>query len=578
MRRRCFRAVGAFSLVGLLATPAAQAQGTPFALNRYDPTPLASDWMRVERPTTPNGFGAVLTVDYAHKPYVLQKVDAAGNVLKTDDIVGGQLYLVPGLSFGFMDRVLVHAAVPVLGYQTGSGFGVSAPTSPAISTTTLGDVRLGARIRLYGQRTGVDATPFAIAIAAYVWAPTGSQDSWASDGKVRAQPSLILEAAPVPMFYVTLNAGAMFRPEARSYDTASGTVIRGDLAFGVKVMEDKLRIGAEFSFQGAMVDNSTFSKSGVIDNLFGFTYALGNGLYLSAGGGAGITQAPGVPVARGVLRFGWEQQEAPPPPPPKKEPPKDRDGDLIEDGEDSCPDVKGLPSADPKQNGCPKKEPTDKDGDGVFDDQDACPELKGVPQKDPKANGCPKDTDKDGIFDEQDACPEVVGVHSDDPKMNGCPPDKDHDGIPDDKDACPEDPGPVSDDPKQNGCPVKTKLAEVKGSKIIILDKVLFATNSDKIVGAKSFEVLDAVAEILTKTPGIKKVQVEGHTDSMGVAQYNKDLSQRRAAAVVKYLTSKGIDASRLQPIGYGQEQPIADNKTDVGRMKNRRVEFKIGD
>lgn len=566
-------------LAASLVTGGAAAQGQPFALNRYDPTPLASDWLRVERPTTPDGFGAVLTLDYAHKPYVLQKVDGAGNVLRTDDIVGSQFYAVPGLSFGFLERVLLSAAVPVLAYQTGSGFGVSSASAPALSSTTLGDVRFGARVRLYGVREGKDAGPFAIAIGAYVWAPTGKQESWASDGKVRAQPSLILEVAPAPVFYATLNVGAMFRPEARSYDTAAGTVVRGDLAFGAKLLDDKLRIGAEFSFQGALVDGSTFSKSGVVDNLFGFTYALGNGFHLSAGGGAGITKAPGVPVARGVLRFGWEQpQEAPPPPPPKKVEIKDRDGDLIDDEQDACPDVKGLPSSDPKQNGCPKKAPTDRDGDGIFDDDDACPDLKGVKQDNPKANGCPSDKDKDGIFDDQDACPEVFGAPSDDPKTNGCPPDKDKDGIPDDKDACPEDPGPANDDPKQNGCPVKAKLAEVKGSKIIILDKVLFATNSDKIVGMKSFEVLDSVAEILKKTTVIKKVQVEGHTDNMGNAKYNKELSQRRAAAVVAYLKSKGVEGSRLEAIGYGQDQPIADNATELGRSKNRRVEFKITD
>jgi outer membrane protein OmpA-like peptidoglycan-associated protein len=69
---------------------------------------------------------------------------------------------------------------------------------------------------------------------------------------------------------------------------------------------------------------------------------------------------------------------------------------------------------------------------------------------------------------------------------------------------------------------------------------------------------------------------VEGHTDNVGNAAYNKDLSARRAASVVRYLVGKGIAPSRLVAAGYGFEQPIASNKTALGRAKNRRVAFTI--
>jgi len=70
---------------------------------------------------------------------------------------------------------------------------------------------------------------------------------------------------------------------------------------------------------------------------------------------------------------------------------------------------------------------------------------------------------------------------------------------------------------------------------------------------------------------------VQGHTDSSGPAAYNLKLSEKRAAAVVTYLVDKaGIDSSRLSSKGFGEDYPIADNKTRAGRAENRRVEIKL--
>jgi OmpA-OmpF porin, OOP family len=69
------------------------------------------------------------------------------------------------------------------------------------------------------------------------------------------------------------------------------------------------------------------------------------------------------------------------------------------------------------------------------------------------------------------------------------------------------------------------------------------------------------------------RIEVSGHTDNVGKKKDNKRLSQKRADAVRAYLVSKGIDASRIDTIGYGDERPIAPNDTDQGRQKNRRIE-----
>lgn len=89
--------------------------------------------------------------------------------------------------------------------------------------------------------------------------------------------------------------------------------------------------------------------------------------------------------------------------------------------------------------------------------------------------------------------------------------------------------------------------------------------------------VLDEVAKLLSTTGGLR-VEVQGHTDSSGAASHNRELSERRALAVINVLTLYGIDSSRLVAKGYGPDKPVADNATEDGRAKNRRVELvKIG-
>lgn len=86
---------------------------------------------------------------------------------------------------------------------------------------------------------------------------------------------------------------------------------------------------------------------------------------------------------------------------------------------------------------------------------------------------------------------------------------------------------------------------------------------------------LDQVAESLIKYPN-SLVDVYGHTNSTGSDAYNQTLSENRARTVANYLTSRGVSAARIRSQGYGETMPVADNATDEGRRKNRRVEIKI--
>lgn len=89
----------------------------------------------------------------------------------------------------------------------------------------------------------------------------------------------------------------------------------------------------------------------------------------------------------------------------------------------------------------------------------------------------------------------------------------------------------------------------------------------------ESQTLIDQVVEMLRADEQLR-LSIEGHTDNVGTAAFNKTLSENRAKSVMNAIIAKGIDKSRLSARGWGQEKPIADNTTEEGRAKNRRVEI----
>lgn len=270
---------------------------------------------------------------------------------------------------------------------------------------------------------------------------------------------------------------------------------------------------------------------------------------------------------------------------------KDSDGDGIIDKVDKCPyeaeDLDGFQDED----GCPD---IDNDGDGVVDLQDKCPDVAG------KVEGCPVyDADNDGVLDENDKCPQEAEDMDGFQDEDGCPDlDNDNDGIPDVNDKCPlkaedidgfedadgcpdldndgdgvfdaDDKCPnVSGVPENNGCP---KTEEIKRGKLVLAG-VTFQPGKD-VLTSNSFTILDQVYESLADWPEVK-LEIQGHTDNIGNNMTNLKLSQMRADAVKLYLIQKGIRSDRLRSVGYGEEFPLADNKSPEGREKNRRVELR---
>ena len=260
---------------------------------------------------------------------------------------------------------------------------------------------------------------------------------------------------------------------------------------------------------------------------------------------------------------------------------KDTDGDGVYDKDDACPEVAGLKEF----NGCP-----DTDGDGIKDSDDACPEVAGLAA----LNGCP-DADGDGIADKDDACPTEKGTKAN----NGCP-DADGDGVVDGKDKCPNEAGPAANNgcpwpdtdgdgvlDKDDKCPNEAGVASNNGCpEVVIKEEAVKKLNEFARAiyfnsGKTSFRTgvtgkLDLIAGIMKEYPKAN-FSIQGHTDSSGSNTLNQRLSEKRAKAVLDYLITKGgIDSKRLTSAGFGEDYPIADNKTRAGRAENRRVEIKL--
>ena len=234
----------------------------------------------------------------------------------------------------------------------------------------------------------------------------------------------------------------------------------------------------------------------------------------------------------------------------------DSDGDGVFDEADACANTPAGVSVDAR--GCR----VDADGDGVFDEEDRCantPAGVGV-----DASGCRIDTDGDGVFDEDDRCADTPnGVRVDD---TGCRVDTDGDGVYDEDDQCANTPS--GQDVDETGC---TRIFEEEEASLV-LEGVTFETSSADLT-SEALVALDRVAEALNGNPSVR-VRVVGHTDSSGSRAGNVSLSQARAESVAAYLAQQGVAADRLEAVGRGPDEPVADNGTPEGRSQNRRVEL----
>lgn len=573
MRAVMTRSLMLIAAAAALAAPgASRAEDNPrLNANFFRPSVHPGDILAIQTATQPGhlklGGGAFFT--WNHSP--LSIVDATTDE-KIYGAVTNQFVADLYFSLGLSDYFDIGLDVPIFLYSAGDSPGALS-TLKEVSGASLGDIRVAGKVSFFGtKRKG----GFGLALAEDLTFPSATPRHFNGDELVTSTTTLILDYAHRG-WNVALNLGYRFRPDVRIPDVPGGYDIGDELLIGaglvIPFLCGRLEGVGTMEYRAGIEENPFDKYSQALDLMGGIRGRI-KGLVLMAAAGGGTLKGYGSPAYRVSVNIGYET------PAIDRGCVKDRDKDGIPDATDDCPDTPGVIA----YQGC-----ADRDNDTVPDPKDRCPDEAGMPSLD----GCP-DADRDGVADKDDKCPGVPGLK----QFQGCP-DTDGDGIPDAEDACPKESGPkalkgcpdtdndgIADKADKcptvwgkkelDGCPPpEPKRVKVTEEKIEILEIVYFDTGKSTIK-AVSFPLLDDVAQVLNDRPNIAKIRVEGHTDNVGKPQKNMVLSQARADAVMKYLVDKGVAAERLTAQGYGDTQPIADNKTKDGRAKNRRVEFMI--
>lgn len=524
---------GAALIASLLGAPrASSADATPSLA--LELAPAGDRGFAVERAGVRGHLlvSARVAIDYASRPLVL--VNAAQN---RDVVVSHQSWLHALVSFALFHRFTLNLELPFVVSQGGDLAPISEVSAPRPgSGGEIGDVRIGARVKLYGSPDDAEVRTD-IAFASSAWIPTATE-GYAGDGSARVRVALVADGSTKRLYWA-FNGGLRTRPAeelpatppvrvgtALALGLAAGFFADGrrDLAFGTELVAD-LALSRGTSFLDP--------RSSVVHLLATGHYRIAGGPFdVGAALGPGFGQGPGSAAYRVLAFVGYAPERA--------APPSDRDGDGIPDKSDACVAIPGVASRDRLLHGCPKAA-RDRDGDGIPDANDACPTAAGEATGVRATHGCPRpaDTDGDGVPDATDACPREAGLRP--PAGNGCPP----------------------------------PTAALIDQEIVISSQVQFETGT-AVLRPESDAVLREVARVLRDHPEIEQIEVQGHTDDIGPPDLNRRLGQERAASVVAWLTGHGIARARLVAKGYGSDEPLTSNTTEEGRARNRRVQFRV--
>lgn len=601
---RAARSALVASCVVLLSSAASEAQGreeyfffrhagqqTALDVNLFEPSTSPQSIFSLELARVPMHltFTAGLFVHYANQPLVARLEDGTRPIVAHDlrAELQGSLGLFQFLEFGLAAPVaFTQHAQAIIGGQGGID-GVSSGAGSLVGSFRMGDVRvhvkapvlrapieLAARVAITlptGSIGGGSACERAIGMTAMTAACMGQTltpgQAFSSAISWTIMPQLLLSKQLGPAV-VAANLGYRFRDRNGIASGGRPLVIDDELQWGLGArlaVHRMVHVGAEINGRiGVMaatgetivngqVVSALNGSSWPIDAVLGAELRPTDALAIDLGLRRGLTGGYGAETI-GLFagaRFSVTGRTC-------ANGPEDYDG--FEDN-DYCEDP-------------------DNDADGILDGNDRCPndaeDRDGVLDED----GCPDpDNDADGRLDEDDRCPvepEDFDGHEDD---DGCPdPDNDRDGIPDSVDQCDNDPEDLDRFEDEDGCPEPGPQPVVvtrTESRLLLSQRIYFEFDSD-VIRNVSFDILNEVAATIRRNPDISMLRVEGHTDSAGVAQYNLDLSFRRARAVVEYLVQRGVERSRLDFRGYGSQRLAGPDDTPDGQALNRRVEFVI--
>ncbi|NTX51614.1 OmpA family protein [Myxococcus sp. CA039A] len=557
------------------STARAQAQASQaIDVQQYKPGPGAYDVLGLHgaRVGKHLEWNVGLSVNYGENPLNLLDPRRDEFVYR---IVDSQLTLDLMGAVALFDRLELGVTLPVSTTTSQPATAISPTLADGAAGTGVGDLRLVPKVRLLSTEGGLH-----LALVAPVTLPTGGGSDFLGTKGLTFQPRLVAEWAGDSLRLLA-NVGVNLRGEQQLRNLRVGN----EFSYGVGAevpLTQALSVAATLS--GALGLKETNAEERPLEALGAVKYRFTEELAAHLGAGPGLTRGYGTPGFRVLGGLAWTA--SPPAATPSRQcalGPEDFDGfqddddcldpdddsDGILDGPDVCPGEPETFNGYQDEDGCPDAQ--DPNAPSTTEPSAATP---GAPLTLAPA---PVDSDGDGLIDTEDRCssePEDMDGFED---TDGCPDaDNDRDGVPDAVDACPLEAEAINGVKDEDGCPDKGKASvRLEGSRIVILEKVYFATGKDVIL-PNSFSLLAQVSSVLKANPQLERLRVEGHTDDQGSDTSNLDLSQRRANNVREFLLKAGIAPERLEAMGYGETKPVDSNATTRGRENNRRVEFNI--
>ncbi len=537
-----------------------------------------------------------------------------GATYSVDDVVTATLVAAVGLQLGPLDLEL-GASAPL---------SIMAGDRGPDNLGALGDPNDDQLYKLDGQGIGnvglhlktrflKSSRPphVGLGLIASLYLPTATKDAFLGEAKLTPQIMGIVdkELGRQRRLRVSLNAGLRMRQTSTFTDLGEGgadptmgtITASAEAPFGVGVAyaiaKQKLDVVGEVIGSIPLGAHAHYQP---LEAIAGVKLYLARNSFLSLGAGRGLVPSKGAnPDVRAFIGIVFEPSLG------------DRDGDGLDDDVDRCPDDPEDFDGFEDENGCPDP---DNDRDSILDEDDKCPlipeNFNGFEDEDGCPEGVANDRDGDSILDKVDKCPDDPEDFDDFQDEDGCPDlDNDHDRILDVDDLCPNDPEDYDNFDDEDGCPDEDNdrdlildrddkcpneketynnvddkdgcpdedrgVIKLRESEIITMKPINFELDSD-IIKKNSYYILDAVVATMKGNPDIRLIEVAGHTDEQGSDAHNLDLSERRAASVVRYLTEHGVEPSRLESAGYGESQPKVRESNQRAYAINRRVEFVI--
>ncbi|MCK6548379.1 OmpA family protein [Myxococcota bacterium] len=565
---RASLSVFALAIAAVLSSPDARAQlgastgtGNNLDIEHYAPAMLGLATVDRSANLRWREYSIGLYAHYVRNPLVL-----FADRLQVGEVVAHRVSMDLAGTIGLLSWLDASIAIPLTFYQSGDP---DLPTG-ALSAAGLRDLRLSMKAAVSQATTGF----LGLAFVPEVTIPVGSTDAFLGDGNVTFTPQLVVDRTIDVAWGMraALAAGVRIRPrsEIGNITVDDELVYRVGLGVGLpNFLDAHPEAIAELSGTGGLADFFAKREQNALEGTLAMRASFevddAHRLGTIAGVTIGATRGYGAPDFQVFTGVTYSKQLT------------DRDGDGIWDDEDLCPDDPEDRDGFEDSDGCPE---ADNDRDGIPDTADKCPDDPEDKDRFEDLDGCPEpDNDRDGILDRDDKCPldpeDLDGFQDDD----GCPePDNDRDGIPDEKDKCPTEKEVINGVDDEDGCPDEGAVnVEVTSEKVTINEKIMFEYDS-AIIQQVSYSILNQVALVLLANPQLKKVRVEGHTDERGSDDYNLELSQRRSESVAEYLVKRGVNANRLEAVGYGEQRPVDPAKNEEAYAKNRRVEFTILD